>query len=379
LDGGDAADDGGVADADAADAAGCGTSCCPGSGDVWWDTAWLNRAQLIFDNSASAVNLANFPVLVSPTATEITYASTQTNGEDIRFVDASGATVLAHEIEQWNRSAETSAVWVNVPQIDAASTTDYIWIYYNNSGASDAQNAAAVWDVSYQGVYHLGEDRAGVGTADVYEDSTSNVNHGDDEVSETGQAGQIANGQEFDGAGDYIDVGSVGDDIDVTKGTVSGWVELNSSSTTSNLFNAQVGAGNVISLAWTFDDSGFWMKYRAGAVDTSVIVPAGPLIDEDDGEQHFVAMTWDETADEVKVFIEGAQYGGTQTGLGTWSGSIAGASIGYNIVQRVGYLDGMIDEVRVSSTARSADWIEASYLSQNGTFAFITYCNESLP
>jgi len=29
----------------------------------------------------------------------------------------------------------------------------------------------------------------------------------------------------------------------------------------------------------------------------------------------------------------------------------------------------MLDEVRVSDTARSADWIEASYLSQNGTFA----------
>ena len=38
-------------------------------------------------------------------------------------------------------------------------------------------------------------------------------------------------------------------------------------------------------------------------------------------------------------------------------------------------MSGLIDEVRISTTARSADWIEASYLSQNGAFAFATFGN----
>ena len=40
------------------------------------------------------------------------------------------------------------------------------------------------------------------------------------------------------------------------------------------------------------------------------------------------------------------------------------------------YFDGILDEVRISSNARSADWIEAEYLSQNGTFTFNTFSDE---
>ena len=36
-----------------------------------------------------------------------------------------------------------------------------------------------------------------------------------------------------------------------------------------------------------------------------------------------VAMTWDKAADEMKAYINGAQVGVTQTGLGTWVGSLA--------------------------------------------------------
>ncbi len=48
-------------------------------------------------------------------------------------MDANG-TLLAHEIESWNESG-TSYVWVSVPQIDASSGTDYIWMYYGNAAA----------------------------------------------------------------------------------------------------------------------------------------------------------------------------------------------------------------------------------------------------
>ena len=34
------------------------------------------------------------------------------------------------------------------------------------------------------------------------------------------------------------------------------------------------------------------------------------------------------------------------------------------------YLSGFLDEVRISDTERSADWIEASWRSQNGTLRF---------
>ena len=36
---------------------------------------------------------------------------------------------LSYEIEKWDDGSETAEVWVKVPQIDAATTTDFIWIF----------------------------------------------------------------------------------------------------------------------------------------------------------------------------------------------------------------------------------------------------------
>jgi len=170
-------------------------------------------------------------------------------------------------------------------------------------------------------------------------------------------AGLLGGALEFDGDNDYIDVGDVGDEIDVTKGTVSGWVELNSSSTTSTLFRAAADGNNFISLHWKADDSAFAMRYYANGVQKFVDIPSA-LIDEDDGKQHFVALTWDKATDEVKVFYDGAQYGSTQTGLGVFSGSIGtNVGIGMNKLDGIGNLAGMIDDVRVYNYALSDEEI----------------------
>ena len=40
----------------------------------WWDTNWLNRITITFDNSASGSALSNFPVAVSLTSSEVNFA-----------------------------------------------------------------------------------------------------------------------------------------------------------------------------------------------------------------------------------------------------------------------------------------------------------------
>ena len=133
----------------------------------WLDTNWLNRQKITFDNSASAENLMNFPVLVSLNAGNIDFAKIKLDGDDIRFVDADG-TVLEYEIENWNDGAQTATVWVKVKQLDAGSVTDHMYIYYNNAAALDAQNVTATWDPNFAGVWHLDE------TSGSHADSTVN-------------------------------------------------------------------------------------------------------------------------------------------------------------------------------------------------------------
>jgi len=98
--------------------------------------------KLVFNNAGQTEDLINFPVLVtlysSPAPPRIDYNDTQDNGEDIRFIDGTTGAELSYEIEEWNELGD-SLVWVNVPQIDGSSTTDYIWLHHNNPTATDAQ------------------------------------------------------------------------------------------------------------------------------------------------------------------------------------------------------------------------------------------------
>ena len=147
----------------------------PTSAFAWWNTAWGLRRKITFNNSGQPSNLVDFPVLVRLDGTRVEYFRTQNAGEDIRFVDADDSTQLDHEIETWNE-AGSSYVWVRVPQIDASSSADYIWMYYDNPAAADGQNAAGVWDASHRGVWHLKENPAGAPPQ--MQDSTSNGNDG---------------------------------------------------------------------------------------------------------------------------------------------------------------------------------------------------------
>lgn len=141
----------------------------PPASECWWNTSFTQRRKITFDNSASSVDLNNFPVLIKLNSSNINYAGTQNAGQDIRFVDGGSCNrLLGYEIEEWNEAGD-SFVWVNVPKIDAGSTTDYIYMYYKNAAATDAQNPAAVWSETYAAVYHMNGDM---------QDSSGNDHHG---------------------------------------------------------------------------------------------------------------------------------------------------------------------------------------------------------
>ncbi len=125
----------------------------------WWGFDWGERKKLVFRNSDQSENLDDFPVLVVLKGSRIDYTKTLNGGEDLRFIDSDDSTVLAHEIEQWDESG-TSYVWVKVPRVDGSSDTDFIYMYYDNFTAPDAQDITGVWSNGYAAVWHLNESPA---------------------------------------------------------------------------------------------------------------------------------------------------------------------------------------------------------------------------
>ncbi len=165
----------------------------------WWDTDWTKRQKLTFDNLRQSEQLSNFPVLIKLIGGyNIDYSQTQDNGEDLRFFDADG-TALFYEIEEWNESG-TSYVWVRVAEIDGWSNTDYITMYYWNSGAIPAgEDPDRVWLSNYAMVQHLDE------TSGTHFDSTANDNDGINNGSNQNATGYISGANFFDGTNDQID------------------------------------------------------------------------------------------------------------------------------------------------------------------------------
>ena len=353
------------------------------SGENWWNTSFSNRIQITFNNTNSTENLTNFPILVVLNSTRINYSLTQDLGQDIRFVDADNITILPYEIELWNES-NISYVWVNVPQIDNGSTTDYIWMYYGNSTTGDAQNITGTWDANYVGVWHLKETDIDGGAGDI-KDSTSNANNGttsgmdgDDQV-----AGEIDGSFDFDATDDNVNVGTLGNlgsSIESNGLTMSAWIK-----TTNDNAIKYVGGGWSVStfirgFGWTVHQSsvGSFSKGATRIIMGNDITASVKQVYYDgdanfyDGNWHYLTAVMPPSTTAGAIYLDGtALAGGTSGSPGTTSDFTRDFRIGARDNGEgsiSGFWLGSIDEFRISNSVRSADWIEAEYHSQKDGF-----------
>jgi len=110
-----------------------------------------NVQALVFDNSASKIDLVDFPVLVTLDPTRVRYEDIGDPTTQLRFHDPDTSQDLAFEIERWAPGGQ-SLIWVKVPQIDAGSTTDRITMY-TGVDAGGQEQPRDVWS-AYAFVYH---------------------------------------------------------------------------------------------------------------------------------------------------------------------------------------------------------------------------------
>lgn len=327
----------------------------------WWNNSWCYRQKLTFDNSGQSENLQDFPVLVALTTSNFDFNKAKDNGEDIRFVDSDDTTEVKYEIENWDKANSKAWIWVKVPQIDGSSSTDYIYMYYGNSGASDAQDAVNTWDSHYKAVYHLNKS-----SGDVL-DSTGNNNDGTNHGATRGQTGKIDKAFSFGGEvdDDYIDCGA-GASLGITGAiTVEAWAKLSGLASTQRFVTRTGNSAGDYQFRLKVDKVHF-MRWRGGG-NTYDEWEAVSLTGVD-GEWAYYAIVYD--GSDATLFVNNSSESPTST-FTTYTTAEVNTYIGRGLTN---YFDGLIDEVRISDIARSADWIKAQYLSM--TLAFITFGGE---
>lgn len=110
-----------------------------------WLTSSFNRRQKIqvANNTASA--LTDYQILLDSSSVDLSsvFANAKSDGSDIRFGDNSSTSELDYYIQSYSQAQSSAKVWVKVPYIPASSST-YIYLYYNNPDASSASSLTNV-------------------------------------------------------------------------------------------------------------------------------------------------------------------------------------------------------------------------------------------
>lgn len=334
---------------------------------AWYDFDWTSRKAITIDASVIDATLTNFPVYVdladlgSDFFTEV-----NADGGDIRITQSDGVTEVAREVVAINTGAETGELHFNATSI--ASTTDTtFYIYYGNSGASEPAASATygsenTWNSNYEAVYHLSE------SGSTYSDSTSNGHDGTGEgTNPTVTTGVLGDGQDI--ASGRIDLGNGMNTDLISAGAyaVSVWVNLDTSASDQSPVSQYTAAGDLL----------FWAD--AGGGGTGFCHYNGTYMPSDCKDlNNQNVSTWQYLVARHDGSVGSVYVDGQITGVGDTSSTFAvDAGVRFSIGTQNGdstarQFNGQVDEVRIVSSALSAEWIAAEYQNQATTTDFYT-------
>jgi len=336
---------------------------------AWHNSVWNYRKKLTIDHTKVSDTLTDFPVLISLASDSDLAADAQNDGDDILFTDSGGADKLSHEIEKFDGNTGELVAWVKIPSLSSSTDTD-IYMYYGNAGASNQENITGVWNSNYKMVQHLQETSGG---ANAIKDSTSNANHGTDSGTPTlGATGKIDKAISFDGIDDLIDYGS-GSSLNMTDAlTIELWVNRTDNTTFERFLSHSLNSADyAYELGVDFTETNKWrFRLNSDAVTLKATMLGNP------GQWLYLVVSYDKDAggtDEMKMYENGNL-------LDDQDYSTALTNHGNLETNRQGKTDGwcksIIDEVRISDTARSSGWILTSYYNQSSPSSFYNLGNE---
>ncbi len=351
---------------------------------------FLRRRNITLDHTKVAATLTNFPVLIDLYDRGL-HDHAQVNGSDILFTHSSG-TKLAHEIETFNATYNGThahlIAWVEIPSLSNATDT-VISMYFDNATIANQEHPRATWKKDFWGVWHLGElvtDEAF--TINAHNDSASNTYHGNQDGNDdiTSLLGQ---GQAFDGTDDLINV-TADKNLDPSSNTtISGWFKLDtvhsSASPTSLLIMEKyLNSANNMHILLVGTD------YTEAAVSDGSLVfkveTAGTYMYKWTQQTTWTADTWyyfvctldADNPVNNRIYVNGVDdtnstYTGSATSLNLvysadWG--IGGGLIDAEIAAGEAWFDGVLDEMRVIPTIRTAAWIFTEYTNQNNSAGF---------
>ena len=366
------------------------------------DNDWTkyDRKLEIQFKGAPANALTDFPVLVKLAEydkaektgiKDFHYADfAMSKGGDLRFADENGQ-MLDHEIDTWNESG-VSYVWVKVPTLDSSTkiTAYYGWKY------APSVNSRAVWSNGYVGVWHLNEPARPLRDSSANgldfsrsNDSSSSPGYYDDCI-DFAQGGAVGASVKFgtnhgndsskDNKGGLIAYDPNGKLCGFDAMTIEIWAKVDAFDTTYTRYMLSRRMGNKIDgvkiKAYDFRYSSssvpiarfFFADGKSENNGSCEIKPGSAMSTDLAGRWNYHCGCYDRSMSSHTNYLNGV-VAATKTSSGGYSiptvpdplclGNDCKPSTFNNNVPSV--FDGALDELRISSVARSAEWVKATY------------------
>jgi hypothetical protein len=324
--------------------------------DGWWDPTWPHRRSVVVDHPGSE-DLDDFPLPIVLPA----------DAGNVAFVDLQGRP-LARQMEG------DSIAWVRVPHIAAGSNAPAFWMY---EGGATAPAAGEVFPAPYAGVWHFAGN-ARDATAHHQDAAKMQASFVDGPL---GQALALDNASR-----QHLELASNSPLVSGASAvTVSLWVQhqgdvhdgqdiiigIGTADTTGHLSRVSIAISPELGLIGEANpDEGAW-DVTSSAPDT---VP--------NDQWQYVTVVIDVPGHNIRLYRDGQPLGppfrGHWTSTAYRQTPANRVTIGCEEDQSKSFFNGLIDELRVETTARSPGWIAAQARAASGKMATLGE-EESLP
>ncbi len=283
-----------------------------------------------------------FPVLVRLDGGTFRFDEARADGADLRFSLGDG-TVLSHQLEEWDPAARSASAWVRLPRIEGNAQQE-IRIHWGNAGAEAGVRGAGVFEASngYLGVWHMGGPRDEVGGG-MARDSGTTATRG-----LVGPARHLEEGQGFF-VGDQLTGYPTGSEPHSTEA----WIRPLKPNTTVVGWGNEQAQGKVVLQFRSPPHVGIDAYFSDSSIDGRTTVPEG----------HWTHVVHTYESGRTRLYVNGVlDVESTRRSSPLNVRRPARMWIG-------GWYDhytfkGDIDEVRVSRTVRSADWVRLQFENQ---------------
>jgi biopolymer transport protein ExbB len=319
----------------------------PALAQAWWNNDWKQRTAVTLNTSEAGIpvreTLTGLMLPVRLHSGNFDFVGAKADGSDLRVLSGDDKTPLKFWIERFDAVNELAVLWVQVPSVLPGTDKNTIYVYGGNDKApADAAGAAAsVVDASTLAVFHFSE-KDGIAanqTGDVKAAAATAV-----EVN--GLIGQSAR----------------------LSGTPIVWPASDKLKTASD-------AAFSLSM-WVRPDTAAGSLYRQGPLEVSLaggklIAKVGSLTL---GGGDVAPATWTQIAltlgsGKLTLYVNGAQAG---------QGDVSRPSPAIEGEVRVGEgYQGLIDELELAGSTRSADWIKLVYSAQSADAKLIASKTET--